>query len=169
MLNAWLIIIALSAGAPATCAVPAMQLARELAEEGDWEACQVECQRVAIQHPDHKASADALRATACDVKTNAGQSSSWWRRLGALPVKAMVAFYRSTVAPALGARCVLHPSCSAYSLQAARERGWLGIPMTADRLIREPSVVHAREHPVTMPDGRIHYADPVANHIGGRQ
>ncbi len=85
-----------------------------------------------------------------------------------MPVRGMVAFYRSVIAPALGTRCVLQPSCSAYSLQAARERGWLSIPMTADRLIREPSVVNAKEHPVGRRNGRTHYADPLSDHIGGK-
>ncbi|MDP6490236.1 MAG: membrane protein insertion efficiency factor YidD [Kiritimatiellia bacterium] len=81
----------------------------------------------------------------------------------------MVGFYRIVVAQSIGSRCVLEPSCSTYSLQAARERGWLGIPMTGDRLIREPSVVHAKEHPVGVINGRTHYADPVSDHIGGDQ
>ena len=34
----------------------------------------------------------------------------------------------------------------------------------ADRFVREPSVVAAKETPVTMPDGRIRYADPVSDH-----
>lgn len=168
MLNAWLIVVALAAGTPASSVGTEMQLAHELAEEGDREACLLECRRVAVHYPARRAAAEALATAAGATRSHRPTRSSWWRRLGALPIKGLVTFYRSTVAPALGSRCVLHPSCSAYSLQAAQERGWIGIPMTADRLIREPSVVHAREHPVTIPDGRILYADPVAHHIGGR-
>ena len=31
-------------------------------------------------------------------------------------------------------------------------------------VLREPSVVAAKEKPVTMPDGRIRYADPLSAH-----
>jgi len=168
MLTAWLI-IALSTGLPASPPAPELQLAHELAEEGDWDACLLECQRVAAQCPAHKHAAERLAATAEATRSTSGNRPSWWRRIGALPVRAMVAFYRSTVAPALGSRCVLHPSCSAYSLQAAKERGWLGIPMTADRLIREPTVVNTKAHPVGRRDGRTYYADPISDHIGGKR
>ena len=49
-------------------------------------------------------------------------------------------------------------------MQASRAHGLLGVPIMADRFVREPSVVAAAEKPVTMPDGRIRYADPVADH-----
>lgn len=151
----------------ATTAAPApkLQLARELAEEGDGEACLVECKRIDVTHPECRPAVNELHALVARRPAD-GHTGPWWRRVGALPIRGLVAFYRFIVAPAIGTRCVLHPSCSAYSLQAARERGWLGIPMTADRLIREPTVVHAREHPVVMADGRIHYADPISDHIG---
>jgi len=34
----------------------------------------------------------------------------------------------------------------------------------ADRFCRESSVVAARAKPITMPDGRIRYADPLTDH-----
>lgn len=40
--------------------------------------------------------------------------------------------------------------------------------MTGDRLIREPSVVLEGAHPVSDVEGGIRYADPVADHLGGR-
>ena len=49
-------------------------------------------------------------------------------------------------------------------MQASRAHGVLGVPIMADRFIREPSVVSAREKPVAMPDGRIRYADPLSDH-----
>ncbi len=58
------------------------------------------------------------------------------------------------------------PSCSEYALQAVRERGWLGIPMIADRLVREASVIAAGDTRFEDEEGRIRYADPVAAHIG---
>lgn len=84
--------------------------------------------------------------------------------LAALPARWIVGFYRAEVGPAIGSRCDLQPSCSQYFLEASRAHGLLGVPLMADRFVREPSVVAAKEKPVTMPDGRIRYADPVSNH-----
>lgn len=84
--------------------------------------------------------------------------------LTALPGRWVVAFYRAQIGPAIGSRCDLLPSCSEYFLQASRAHGLLGVPIMADRFVREPSVVSARANPATMPDGRIRYADPVSDH-----
>jgi putative component of membrane protein insertase Oxa1/YidC/SpoIIIJ protein YidD len=84
--------------------------------------------------------------------------------LAALPGKWIVQFYRAQISPAIGSRCDLLPSCSEYFLQASRAHGLLGVPIMADRFIREPSVVSAAEKPVAMPDSRIRYADPVSDH-----
>lgn len=82
----------------------------------------------------------------------------------ALPGRWVVKFYRAQIGPAIGSRCDLLPSCSEYFMQASRAHGLLGVPIMADRFVREPSVVSAREQPVTMPDGHIRYADPVSDH-----
>jgi hypothetical protein len=37
--------------------------------------------------------------------------------------------------------------------------------MTADRLIREPSVVQEAARPVVDAQGKIRYADPVEDHL----
>lgn len=146
---------------------PGIDLANALAEEGDWDACRQESIRAGF-FPETADAARRLRAQAERELAGAGyETLRGWRRVGALPVKCMVGFYRLVVAPALGSRCVLEPSCSRYSMQAARERGWLGLPMTADRLIREPSIVMARRNPVKHADGRLHFDDPVSDHIGG--
>ncbi len=81
-----------------------------------------------------------------------------------LPGRCVVALYRAQISPAIGARCDMVPSCSEYFLQASRAHGILGIPMIADRFVREPSMVSASRSPVVMPDGRIRYADPVSAH-----
>ena len=80
------------------------------------------------------------------------------------PGQWIVAFYRAQIGPAIGARCDLQPSCSEYFLQASRAHGLLGVPIAADRFVREPSVVSARERPATMPDGRVRIADPLSDH-----
>ena len=84
--------------------------------------------------------------------------------LATLPSKWIVKFYRAQIGPAIGSRCDLLPSCSEYFSQASRAHGLLGIPIMADRFIREPSVVSAAANPVTMPDGHIRYPDPVSDH-----
>jgi hypothetical protein len=144
-----------------------VSLARQLADEGDWEACRRECRRVELQGGSPVAVAALLRDRADAALGNRRPPLPAWKRVGALPVVVMVGFYRLMVAPALGSRCLLDPSCSRYSMQAARERGWLGIPMTGDRLIREPSVVVAREKPIEDEHGHVRFADPVSDHIGG--
>ncbi|HBA85447.1 MAG TPA: hypothetical protein DCZ95_15280 [Verrucomicrobia bacterium] len=80
------------------------------------------------------------------------------------PGELMVSFYRTQIAPAIGARCVLEPSCSEYFRQACRKNGWLGFPMMGDRFIREPSVVKEAEKPVVV-NGATRYADPVDDHV----
>lgn len=94
----------------------------------------------------------------CGPPPKAGDSVS------ALPGKWIVKFYRAQISPAIGSRCDLQPSCSEYFRQASRAHGLLGVPLMADRFIREPSVVSARARSVTLPDGRIRYADPVSDH-----
>lgn len=143
-----------------------LTLARQLTDEADWDACILECKRVELHHASIKNAAMQLRQNAELKAGKALQPKAWWKRLGSLPVVATVMFYRVTISSALGSRCSLSPSCSAYSLQAARERGWLGLPMTGDRLIREPSVVAKKTKVVTNSMGRILYADPVSDHVG---
>jgi putative component of membrane protein insertase Oxa1/YidC/SpoIIIJ protein YidD len=161
-----LLVLFLPLAWPFYAAASELDLARALYAEGDWPACRIECLRVEAAHP---GDPEALRLRAlAESATGSMRPAAWWKRLGALPATAMVGLYRLVVAPAIGNRCVLEPSCSRYSLQAARERGWLGLPMTADRLIREPSVVAAGEKPVADARGRIRYADPVSDHVGGK-
>lgn len=83
--------------------------------------------------------------------------------LFSLPARTIVGFYKTAVAPAIGSRCSLTPSCSAYFLDASRKHGLLGFPMLADRLIREPSVVADAAHPLSI-GARTRYADPVEAH-----
>ena len=77
--------------------------------------------------------------------------------------KTLIQFYRSQIGSAIGSRCSLSPSCSEYAKQALYKHGALAIPMIADRLVREPSVVHAKENPVQI-HGRRHYSDSLESH-----
>jgi len=147
----------------------ALRLARELWEEKDWPACILECRRIE-NLTDTAEAAQQLRkqAEAELAQISLPGSQLGWRSIGGMPVRFLVMFYRVTVRPALGDRCVMAPSCSEYAFQAATERGWLAIPMMADRLIREASVIASGETRFEDENGKIQYADPVSAHIGGR-
>lgn len=60
-----------------------------------------------------------------------------------LPGRVIVALYRRNVSPAIGQRCIINPSCSEYFRQASIKHGLLGVPMQADRFIREPDLIQA--------------------------
>ena len=81
----------------------------------------------------------------------------------AVPAVGLVRLYQTQIGPAIGQRCSMHPSCSEYCLEATRRYGLVGIPMTADRLIRETDHVNHRIRPILI-DGRIKYDDPVDHH-----
>lgn len=88
----------------------------------------------------------------------------WERRaLGARIASAPVRFYQSQISPAIGQRCSMHPSCSAYCIEALREYGLVAIPMTADRLIRETDHVNYQKNPVQV-NGETKFYDPVSDH-----
>lgn len=82
---------------------------------------------------------------------------------GSLLARGVVLFYRRFVGPAIGARCALEPSCSRYFLEASRRHGLLGLPMVADRFVREP-VESASDRLVRRPDGSWRHSDPVSDH-----
>lgn len=82
---------------------------------------------------------------------------------GAKPAEWIVSFYRAQIGPAIGHRCSLEPSCSAYFLEASRAHGPLGVPLIGDRLVREPDVVKYAEDPIER-NGRTLYRDPLDRH-----
>jgi putative component of membrane protein insertase Oxa1/YidC/SpoIIIJ protein YidD len=88
------------------------------------------------------------------------RNAKWTGRPGAW----IVSFYRRQIGPAIGHRCSLQPSCSAYFLEASQQHGLLGVPLIADRLVREPGVVSAAERPVDV-NGSVRYADPLTDHV----
>lgn len=75
----------------------------------------------------------------------------------------IVGFYRAQISPAIGARCVLDPSCSQYFLEASRKHGLLGLPMIADRFVREP-IESASDRVILRTDGQHRHLDPVEDH-----
>jgi len=143
-------------------------LARQLWAEHDWEACLLECRRLESRSPDVEIIRTFRRAVEAEIEKEASSiPRSRWRWAG-VPVRLLVWVYRRAIRPVLGDRCVLDPSCSEYALQAARECGWLGIPMMADRWVREASVIASGETRFQNDEGQIRYADPITAHVGGR-
>lgn len=74
-----------------------------------------------------------------------------------------VGVYQRQISPAIGHRCSMHPSCSRFCVEACATYGLIGIPMTADRLIRESDHVVHRIAPV-MIGGEERFYDPVSHH-----
>jgi len=103
--------------------------------------------------------AAAAAARAAPAPDAPPRPPSWAARFA----EAIVAGYRCGVAPAIGHRCSLDPSCSEYFRQAGRRHGWLALPLIADRLVREPGVVAQGRKPVAAA-GAVRYADPLADH-----
>lgn len=96
-----------------------------------------------------------------EVRVHAKRKSS---RLTAKPGEWLVSFYRAQIGPAIGHRCSLYPSCSAYFLEASRAYGLAGVPLIADRLVREPGVVAAAEHPRVVGE-EVRFQDPLSDHV----
>ena len=138
-------------------------LVAELLVEGAAAEARAEAARLRTEPFWHEGALDGLlprpaadRAAPAADGASAGTSS--------LFARAVVGFYRACIGPALGARCALEPSCSRYFLLASRKHGWLGVPMTADRFVREP-VVSAPHRPwVRNADGAWRHPDPVEDH-----
>ncbi len=110
-------------------------------------------------HPEHELS-DWMR-TEMDAAQTLGASPR--QRITGWFARGFIRFYQTQIGPALGQRCSMHPSCSHYSLEACRRYGLVGIPMTADRIIRESDHIRHRINPMIR-DGRELYYNPVQDH-----
>ncbi len=136
----------------------AVTLAEELYAEGDRRAARVEALRLLQQEPNHD---DALRIVAATAPRKQRKMTGRARRTGwaQWPIR----LYQTQIGPAIGQRCSMHPSCSAYCAEAIARYGWIGIPMTTDRLIRETDHVNHRLHPIAI-NGVERYYNPVDAH-----
>ena len=85
------------------------------------------------------------------------------RRTASAPLRTMIRFYQRQVGPAIGSRCSLEPSCSRFAMKAVNQFGWRGIPLIADRIIREPDVVKKRQNPIII-QNRLRFHDPLSAH-----
>jgi putative component of membrane protein insertase Oxa1/YidC/SpoIIIJ protein YidD len=129
--------------------------------------------RLLREHPEYRERVPGLHSQvrACyaewtrEVRTTALPDRDAGDGVTARPALWLIAFYRSQIAPAIGQRCSLDPSCSEYAAQAFRRHGWLGLALFADRGVREPDVVSERADPVVR-EGVWRYRDPLENHDG---
>lgn len=71
--------------------------------------------------------------------------------------------YRTFVSPTQVARCGFYPSCSSFGLQAVREHGLQGIPMTTDRLTRCNLLKGPGPDYYPLPNGKLF--DPVSRNL----
>lgn len=97
------------------------------------------------------AAAARARGAGPDEMSAGGKALSW-----------CVRFYRETISRVDGERCMMFPSCSAYSLEAIRKHGFfVGYIMTADRLIHESNEMDYSPT-IMLKNGKERYYDPVA-------
>ena len=67
-----------------------------------------------------------------------------------------IAFYQKIISPAVGNRCRMSPSCSAYSKEAFQAHGFfLGWIMTCDRLMRCGRDETHLSPGILIPEGRL--------------
>ena len=79
-----------------------------------------------------------------------------------LPAEWFIRFFQEYISPVDGASCTFCPSCSAYGLQAIRRNGLLlGIPMTAERIMRNHHPDNPERYPMSEKNGNLYYSDPV--------
>lgn len=75
-----------------------------------------------------------------------------------------VRFFQEWVSPIDGSRCNFSPTCSRYGYEAVRNHGsFLGIMITADRLMRCSYLTENSPPYNRLPNGKMH--DPVANNL----
>jgi uncharacterized protein len=84
--------------------------------------------------------------------------------LARIALMGAIEFYQKRISPIGASRCGFHPSCSAFGLQAVREKGaLLGVIMTGDRLTRCNIFKGPGPDYLLLPNGRLF--DPVSRNI----
>jgi hypothetical protein len=85
-----------------------------------------------------------------------------------LPAYGWIRIFQKYISPVDGESCTFHPSCSSYGLQAIQEHGLLvGLPMTAERVMRDHHPGDPTRYPLYEKGGRLYYWDPVKSKDGG--
>ena len=79
-----------------------------------------------------------------------------------LSASAWIRVFQRFVSPVDGPSCTYFPNCSAYGLQAIEKHGLLiGIPMTAERVMRNHRPDNPARDPLCEHEGQYYYLDPV--------
>jgi putative membrane protein insertion efficiency factor len=87
-----------------------------------------------------------------------------------LPAYGWIRIFQKFISPVDGESCNFHPSCSNYGLQAIEEHGLLlGVPMTAERVIRDHHPKNPARYPLYEKRGEFYYWDPVKSKNKGKQ
>jgi putative membrane protein insertion efficiency factor len=74
-----------------------------------------------------------------------------------------IRFFQKHISPIDGPRCRFSPTCSSYGHQAIRKQGpWLGMLMTADRLMRCSYWTDGADY-ILLPNGK--FSDPLADNL----
>jgi putative membrane protein insertion efficiency factor len=79
-----------------------------------------------------------------------------------IPAYAAIRLFQRFVSPVDGPSCSYYPTCSAYALQAIEKHGlFLGIPMGAERIMRNHRPGDPARYPLHEHQGKYYYLDPV--------
>lgn len=78
------------------------------------------------------------------------------------PARWGIRFFQRFISPVDGAACTFRPSCSAYGMEAVKRHGiLLGLPMAAERIMRNHQPENPARYPLSDFNGRYLYLDPV--------
>jgi putative membrane protein insertion efficiency factor len=81
-----------------------------------------------------------------------------------------IRIFQRFISPVDGASCTYHPNCSTYGLQAIEEHGLLlGVPMTAERVMRNHNPENPARYPLYEKEGSFYYWDPVKQKDKGQR
>jgi len=140
-------------------------LAHQLFREGRWMACQRECRRIKIEQGENTPARIGKLYLFCSERMNPKKEKEriQYHHLTGKPARWIVSLYRNQISSAIGQRCTLEPSCSEYFRQASNRHGILGIPIIADRFVREPTVNSEKEKPVFV-NSLLRYRDSLDEH-----
>ncbi len=79
-----------------------------------------------------------------------------------LSANGWIRIFQKFISPVDGESCSYHPSCSTYGIQAIEEHGLLlGVPMTAERVMRNHRPENPARYPLYEKEGDFYYWDPV--------
>ncbi len=84
-----------------------------------------------------------------------------------LPVYGWIRLFQRFISPVYGESCSYYPSCSTYGLRAIERYGLLlGVPMAAERIMRDHHPDNPARYPLCEKGGRSYYWDPVGPREG---